>query len=87
MTMTAERPEEPIRFTKTKDKYGTKWSMYPSKYSKTKLLQFWVDRSNKDSEIFWLRQENDHHVNLISLDLGQAYDTLRALSEALGTND
>jgi hypothetical protein len=81
------RPNEPLRFTRTKDKYGTIWTTYPTKYSKTKTLEVWADRAVKDSETFVLRQENVGHVDLIMLDLGQAYDVIRALTEALGTND
>lgn len=76
---------DPVRFQKTKDKYGTVWTLTPSKYSKTKVLEIWVDR--KPEEKFWLRQENDTKVDLITLDLGQAYDVIRALCEALDTND
>lgn len=81
------RPNEPLRFTKTKDKYGAVWTTYPSKYSKTTQLDIWADRAHKDSEYFILRQEHNGQVGLIYLDLGQAYDVIRALTEALGTND
>jgi hypothetical protein len=77
--------KEPLRFTKTKDKFGTVWTCRPSKYSKSNDLEIWVDR--KPEERFWLRQENETKVDLIWLDLGQAYDVIRALSEALDSND
>jgi hypothetical protein len=87
-TKEQNKPGEPLRFTKTKDKYGAIWTTYPSKYSnKGSPLEIWADRSHKDAESFWLRQENDTKVDLIKLDLGQAYDVIRALTEALGTND
>jgi hypothetical protein len=86
-TKEQNKPGEPLRFTKTKDKYGAVWTTYPSKYSKTKTLEIWADRAHKDSETFWFRQENNGKVDLVSLDLGQAYDVIRALTEALGTND
>jgi hypothetical protein len=75
----------PVRFTRTKDKLGTTWTTHPSLYSCTTLLEIWVDR--KPCEKFFLRQENKGHVDLIQLDLGQAYDVIRALTEALDTND
>jgi hypothetical protein len=83
--MKAAKDPDPIRYTKTKDKLGTTWATRPSKYSTTSLLEIWVDR--KPQEKFWLRQENKQHVDLIQLDVGQAYDLIRALSEALDTND
>ena len=84
MKTNPKKPIEPVRFTKTKDKYGTVWKTVPSKYSNTKELEIWVDR--KPEEKFWFRQENAAKVDLISLDLGQAYDVIRALAEALDTN-
>jgi hypothetical protein len=86
-TKEQNKPGEPLRFTKTKDKYGAVWTTYPSKYSKTKVLEIWADRSKKEAEFFYLRQENSTKVDLISLDVGQAYDVIRALTEALETND
>jgi hypothetical protein len=86
-TKEQNKPGEPLRFTKHNDKYGAVWTTYPSKYSKTQILEIWADRAHKDSETFWLRQENHGKVDLICLDLGQAYDVIRALTEALGTNE
>lgn len=89
MTASPQRnsPKEPLRFTKTKDKYGAIWTTYPSKYSKTKELEIWADRTHRDSELYYLRQENGGEVDLIKMDLGQAYDVIRALTEALDIND
>lgn len=84
-TQGPSKDPSPIRFQRTKDKYGTVWTLTPSKYSKQSVLEIWVDR--KGTERFWLRQENQGHVDLVCLDLGQAYDVIRALSEALDTND
>jgi hypothetical protein len=81
-----EKFQEPIRFTKTKDKYGAIWTLYPSQYSKTKVLEIWANRA-KDGETFYLRQENQAKVDLITIDLGQAYDIIRAMYEALNVND
>ena len=82
-----EENKETLRFTKEKDKYGAVWTTYPSKYSKTWPLEIWADRAHKDDAKFILRQENNAQVDLITLDLGQAYDVIRALTEALDTND
>ena len=76
----------PVRFERLKDKYGTTWKITPSTYSRgINVLEIW--RDCKPEEKYWLRQENNGHVDLIQLDLGQAYDVIRALSEALDTND
>jgi hypothetical protein len=82
-----DKPNEPLRFTKTKDKYGCVWATRPSKYSHTNELEIWADRADRQGERFVLRQENATKVDLITVDLGQAYDIIRALSEALDSND
>lgn len=72
---------EPPRFTKEKDKHGTIWTANPSPVSKTKPVEIWADHKPEDSVS--LRQENKGGVDLIVLDLGQAYDVIRALTEAI----
>jgi hypothetical protein len=76
---------DPPRFLRTKDKFGMVWSCIPSKFSNTNQLEVWAERKPEDR--FVLRQENNGQVDLITLDLGQAYDVIRALTEALGTNN
>jgi hypothetical protein len=84
-TPAATRDPSPVRFQKTVDKLGTTWTLTPSKYSISSVIEIWVDR--KPQEKFWIRQENKGHVDLIQLDLGQAYDVIRAFSEALDANN
>lgn len=74
---------EPLRFTKSKDKYGSLWTCYPSSQSKTNVLEIWGDHQAPHDDTFILRQENACKVDLITLDVGQAYDIIRALTEAL----
>lgn len=81
MTVKMAGPEkEPIRFTRDKDKYGTVWTTRPTKYSDTRNVEIWAEQK-KDK--FWLRQEGVGVANVIVLDLGQAYDVIRALCEGI----
>ena len=66
---------------KDTDKLGTVWTLTPSPSSQTHILEVWNTRTA--DETVWIRQENNGGVDLISLDLGQAYDLIIAISEAL----
>ena len=71
--------KEAPRFIKTKDSLGTTWTLNSYSLETTNPIEVW---SNKDDD-FWIRQDNLGAVDLIHMDLGQAYDMIRALSEAI----
>ena len=66
---------------KDTDKQGAVWTITSSPSSQTHTLEVWNTRTA--DETVWIRQENNGGVDLISLDLGQAYDLIIAISEAL----
>lgn len=73
----------PLRFTRTKDKYGTVWTSTATPLSPTNDLEIWGDHQPPNGEYFFIRQENATKVDLIKIDVGQAYDLIRALTEGL----
>ena len=75
--------EETVRFTKSKDKYGTQWVTHPTPLSNTNILEIWGEHQTPNEDKIILRQENATKVDLITIDIGQAYDLIRALTEAL----
>jgi hypothetical protein len=76
---------------KSSDEYGTHYvvpAFVPTERKNLKhmvprpQIDLWWDRDakRKDDEEIILRQENGKHVDLITMTLGQAYDTLHAIA-------
>jgi len=73
-----------MTLSKNTDRYGTVWEITPD-HKEAQLEIFWSDAPQ--GEVLCIRQEReDLGVDLVTITLGQTYDLIQALSQAVESN-